>query len=64
MENYEKLKSQAADLICSAARKETVKDGFDTLIADYVAAKVHDAFEIGWRSALVNSINLIKKLEL
>lgn len=62
MDNYEKLKSQAADLVCSAARKETVKDGFDTLVADYVAAIVHDAFEIAWNLAISTSINLIKKL--
>lgn len=61
---YKELKSQSADLVCSAARKEAAQDGFNTQVADYVAAKVHDAFEIGWKSALVNSINLIKKLEL
>ena len=64
MENYEELKSQTVDLICSAARKETIQKGFDTLVADYVAAKVRDAFEIGWGSALATSIDLIKKLEL
>lgn len=64
MNEYEQLISDATHLVSNAAYKEAIKDGHSDEIAKYVAAKVHHAFEIGWDSAITNSINLVKKLKI
>lgn len=64
MNEYEQLISDATHLVSSVAYKEAIKDGHNEEVAKYVAAKVHHAFEIGWNSAITNSIDLLKKLDI
>jgi len=64
MNEYEQLISDATHLVSSTAYKEAIKDGYSDEIAKYIATQVHHAFEIGWNSAITNSINLIKKLDI
>jgi len=64
MNEYEQLISDATHLVSSTAYKEAIKDGHNEDIAKYVAAQVHHAFEIGWESAITNSINLLEKLDI
>lgn len=64
MSEYEQLISDATHLVSSAAYKEAINDGHNEEVAKYVAAQVHHAFEIGWNSAITNSINLLKKLDI
>ena len=64
MKEYEQQISDATHLTAQAAYKQAKQDGYDENIAEYVAAQVHQAFEVGWRSALQSSINLLNKLKI
>lgn len=64
MNEYEQLISDATHLTAQAAYKQAKQDGYDENIAEYVAAQVHHAFEVGWRSALQSSINLLNRLKI
>jgi len=64
MNEYEQLISDATHLISSVAYKEAINDGYNEEVSKYVAAQVHHAFEIGWNSAITNSIDLLKKLDI
>lgn len=64
MNEYEQLISDATHLVSSAAYKEAINDGHNEEVAKYVATQVRHAFEIGWNSAITNSIGLLKKLDI
>ena len=64
MNEYEQLISDATHLVSSVAYKEAINDGHNEEVAKYVAAQVHHAFEIGWSSAIANSISLLKQLDI
>lgn len=64
MSEYEQLINDATHLVSSVAYKEAINDGYNEEVAKYVATQVHHAFEIGWNSAITNSISLLKKLDI
>lgn len=58
MTGNEEWKEQGASYVSAVARREAIHDGFDPLVADYIASKVYDAYEAGWNSALVINKNV------